>query len=104
MPKPGVQCKEQSAEPDPAEEDELRDHLLQELLQGVSAARPARRAEAAGRLERLTSQLREMDAQLLAIGKIAADIEQDFPRRGLVDRPCDKVGCLSVRFCLLPGY
>ncbi|XP_036919091.1 ciliogenesis and planar polarity effector 1 isoform X2 [Sturnira hondurensis] len=91
MPKPGVQCKERSLKPDTAEKDELRDYLLQELLQGVSAAHPEPGAAAARRLERLTSQLRKMDEQLLAIGKIAADIEQDFPQRGLVDRPCDKV-------------
>ncbi|XP_036984869.2 ciliogenesis and planar polarity effector 1 [Artibeus jamaicensis] len=90
-PKPGVQCKEQSSKPDTAEKDELRDYLLQELLQGVSAACPAPGpAAAARRLERLTYQLQKMDEQLLAIGKIAADIEQDFPQRGLVDRPCDK--------------
>ncbi|KAM5329284.1 ciliogenesis and planar polarity effector 1 isoform 2-T2 [Glossophaga mutica] len=91
MPKPGVPCKEQSSQPDTAEKDELRDYLLQELLQGASAVQPAPCAAAASRLELLTSQLRKMDEQLLAIGKIAADIEQDFPQRGLVDRPCDKV-------------
>ncbi|XP_045704044.1 ciliogenesis and planar polarity effector 1 [Phyllostomus hastatus] len=98
MPKPGVRCGEQSPKPDAAERDELRDYLLQELLQGVSAAPPAPApapgAAAAGRLERLTAQLRKMDAQLLAIGRIAADIEQDFPQRGLADLPdlpCHKV-------------
>ncbi|KAF6123769.1 ciliogenesis and planar polarity effector 1 [Phyllostomus discolor] len=94
MPKPGVQRGEQSSQPGAADRDELRDYLLQELLlRGVSAAPPAPApgAAAAGRLGRLTAQLRKMDAQLLAIGRIAADIEQDFPQRGLADLPCDKV-------------
>ena len=104
MPKPGVPCKEQSLKPGTAEKDELRDYLLQELLQGASAARPAPGTAAASRLERLTSQLRKMDEQLLAIGKIAANIEQDFPQHGPLDWPCDEVGCLYVSFCLLLSY
>ncbi|XP_053770370.1 ciliogenesis and planar polarity effector 1 isoform X4 [Desmodus rotundus] len=91
MPKPGVPCKEQSLKPGTAGKDELRDYLLQELLQGASAARPAPGTAAASRLERLTSQLRKMDEQLLAIGKIAANIEQDFPQHGPLDWPCDEV-------------
>ncbi|XP_054439973.1 ciliogenesis and planar polarity effector 1 [Pteronotus mesoamericanus] len=89
--KPGLQREDQRSKADTAETDELRGFLLRELLQGVSAARPVPGSAAAGRLGRLASQLRKMDEQLLAIQSIAANIEQDFPQRTLLDRPCDEV-------------
>ncbi|XP_016079490.1 PREDICTED: uncharacterized protein C5orf42 homolog isoform X3 [Miniopterus natalensis] len=90
MPKPDFQFKEQSSQPDAAERDGLRDYLLQELLQAVSAPCPAP-SPAACRLQHLTSQLQKIDAQLLAIQHIADHIEQDFPRHGMEPQHCGKV-------------
>ncbi|XP_034512896.1 ciliogenesis and planar polarity effector 1 isoform X6 [Ailuropoda melanoleuca] len=85
MLKPDFRFKEQSSKSAAAEDDPRW-----ELLQDVSAARPAQ-SSAARRLERLTSKLQEIDEQLLAIQNIAENIEQDCPRYKMLDRHCDKV-------------
>ncbi|XP_036136051.1 ciliogenesis and planar polarity effector 1 [Molossus molossus] len=92
VPKPDFQLRERCSQPnaDAAGEGRLRDYLLQELLQGVSAPGPTP-SPAACRLEHLTSQLRKIDAQLLAIQSIADHIEQDFPRHGWAPLHCDTV-------------
>lgn len=94
MPKPEFRFKEQSSKSDAAEDYRLPADLLQEPLQDVFAARPAAPSSAACHLEHLTSKLQEIDEQLLAIQNIAENIEQDFPRRGMLDRHYDKVDCL----------
>lgn len=88
MLKPDCQFKEQSSKLTAAEE-----YLLWELLRDISAARPTQ-SSAARRLEHLTSKLQKIDEQLLAIENIAENIEQDCPRQKMLDRHCDKVGCL----------
>lgn len=90
MPKPEFRFKEQSSKSDAAEDYRLPADLLQEPLQDVFAARPAAPSSAACHLEHLTSKLQEIDEQLLAIQNIAENIEQDFPRRGMLDRHYDK--------------
>uniref|UniRef100_A0A452TWB8 Ciliogenesis and planar polarity effector 1 n=1 Tax=Ursus maritimus TaxID=29073 RepID=A0A452TWB8_URSMA len=82
--KPDFRFKEQSSKSAAADDPRW------ELLQDVSAARPAQ-SSAARRLEHLTSKLQEIDAQLLAIQNIAENIEQDCPRYRMLDRHCDKV-------------
>ncbi|EPQ11668.1 hypothetical protein D623_10029264 [Myotis brandtii] len=79
VPKPAFQFKAESSQPDAAGGGGLRDYLLQELLQGASAPGPAPSPHPHPRLQRLSSQLRKIDAQLLAIQSIADRIEQDFP-------------------------
>ncbi|XP_070267917.1 ciliogenesis and planar polarity effector 1 [Myotis yumanensis] len=97
VPKPAFQFKEESSQLDAAEGGGLRDYLLQELLQGASAPGPAPSPHPHPRLQRLSSQLRKIDAQLLAIQSIADRIEQDFPEHehrmvGLVvDQHCKEV-------------
>lgn len=104
MPKPDFQFKARRSRLDAAEEDGLWGDLPQELLQGVSAPGPGP-SPAACRLEHLTSQLRKIDAQLLAIQNIADRIEQDFPKHGLAPLHRDKVDCLYfVFFCLFMSY
>ncbi|XP_074185089.1 ciliogenesis and planar polarity effector 1 isoform X2 [Rhinolophus sinicus] len=90
MPKPDFRFKEQSSHSDAAEDYRLRGHLLQELLQDNSPTRPAP-SSAACRLKHLTSELQRIDEQLLAIQTIAENIEQDFPRHGMLDPHCDKI-------------
>ncbi|XP_054571293.1 ciliogenesis and planar polarity effector 1 [Eptesicus fuscus] len=90
VPKPAFQFKEESSQPDAAEGGGLRDYLLQELLQGAPAPGPAPRPAARPQLQRLSSQLRKIDAQLLAIQSIADRIEQDFPEHGMVDPAVDR--------------
>lgn len=97
MPKPDFRFKEQSSCSDAAEDYRLQGHLLQELLQDVSPTCPAR-SSAACRLKHLTSELQRIDEQLLAIQTIAENIEQDFPRHGMLDPHCDKVDCLYFSF------
>ncbi|XP_049718453.1 ciliogenesis and planar polarity effector 1 isoform X2 [Elephas maximus indicus] len=84
LPKPEFQFKEQSTKSEVAE-----DYLLWKLLQEVSDAPPAP-SPAAHRLEHLTSKLREIDEQLLAVQNIAENIEQDFPRHKVVE-PVDYI-------------
>lgn len=91
MPKPEFQVKEQSSKSDAADY-RLPADLLQELLQDVSATRPAP-SSAACHLKHLTAKLQEIDEQLLAIQNVAENIEQDFPRRGMLDQHY-KVHCL----------
>uniref|UniRef100_A0A8C0C6X3 Ciliogenesis and planar polarity effector 1 n=1 Tax=Balaenoptera musculus TaxID=9771 RepID=A0A8C0C6X3_BALMU len=83
-PKPDLRFKEPSSKSDAA------DYLLWELLQDVSATRPAP-SSAARRLEHLTSKLQRIDEQLLAIQNIAENIEQNYPRHIMLDRHCVKV-------------
>ncbi|XP_057395747.1 ciliogenesis and planar polarity effector 1 isoform X9 [Balaenoptera acutorostrata] len=83
-PKPDLRFKESSSKSDAA------DYLLWELLQDVSATRPAP-SSAARRLEHLTSKLQRIDEQLLAIQNIAENIEQNYPRHIMLDRHCVKV-------------
>ncbi|KAM9694366.1 ciliogenesis and planar polarity effector 1 [Trichechus inunguis] len=84
LPEPEFQFQEQSTKSEAAE-----DYLLWKLLQEVSDASPAPSA-AARRLERLTSKLREIDEQLLAIQNIAENVEQDFPRHKMLE-PVDYI-------------
>ncbi|XP_057564100.1 ciliogenesis and planar polarity effector 1 isoform X3 [Hippopotamus amphibius kiboko] len=84
-PKADFRFKEPSSKSDTAE-----DYLLWELPQDVSATRPAP-SSAARRLEHLTSKLQKIDEQLLAIQNIAENIEQNYPRRIILDQHCIKV-------------
>ncbi|XP_028348654.1 ciliogenesis and planar polarity effector 1 isoform X6 [Physeter macrocephalus] len=83
-PKPDLRFKEPSSKSDAA------DYLPWELLQDVSATRPAP-SSAARRLEHLTSKLQRIDEQLLAIQNIAENIEQNYPRHIMLDQLCIKV-------------
>ncbi|XP_022454763.2 ciliogenesis and planar polarity effector 1 isoform X2 [Delphinapterus leucas] len=83
-PKPDLRFKERSSKSDAS------DYPLWELLQDVSTTRPAP-SSAARRLEHLTSKLQKIDEQLLAIQNIAENIEQNYPRRIMLDRHCIKV-------------
>ncbi|KAM5260741.1 ciliogenesis and planar polarity effector 1 isoform 3-T4 [Hipposideros larvatus] len=94
VPKPNFRFKDQSSQSDATEDYRLQDHLLQALQQDVSPTRPAPRS-AACRLKHLSSELHRIDEQLLAIQTIAENIEQDFPRHGLLDPHGDKVGPLG---------
>uniref|UniRef100_A0A8C9BE99 Ciliosis and planar polarity effector complex subunit 1 n=1 Tax=Phocoena sinus TaxID=42100 RepID=A0A8C9BE99_PHOSS len=83
-PKPDLQFKE------PSSKSDASDYPLWELLQDVSTTHPAP-SSAACRLEHLTSKLQKMDEQLLTIQNIAENIEQNYPRRIMLDRHCIKV-------------
>ncbi|TKC50332.1 hypothetical protein EI555_001993, partial [Monodon monoceros] len=83
-PKPDLRFKERSSKSDAS------DYPLWELLQDVSTTSPAP-SSAARRLEHLTSKLQKIDEQLLAIQNIAENIEQNYPRRIMLDRHCIKV-------------
>ncbi|XP_045141192.1 ciliogenesis and planar polarity effector 1 [Echinops telfairi] len=73
------QFKEHSPEPAAAD-----DHLLWKLLHEAPDMSPPL-SPTARKLEHLTSKLQEIDEQLLAIQNIADNIEQDFPRHGMVE-------------------
>ncbi|XP_036063387.1 LOW QUALITY PROTEIN: ciliogenesis and planar polarity effector 1 [Onychomys torridus] len=86
---PNFQVKEQSTKLDSGEQS-----LLWTLLQDVSAARPTPRP-AAGKLERLTAKLQEMDEQLLTVQTIAENIEQDFPAPEVLNLHWEKTGLVD---------
>ncbi|XP_045427453.1 ciliogenesis and planar polarity effector 1 isoform X3 [Pipistrellus kuhlii] len=94
-PEPAFQFQEERSQPAALEgegEGEgggLRAYLLQELLEGASRPGPTPRPAARPQLQRLSSQLRKIDEQLLAIQSIAHRVEQDFPERGVLGPAAD---------------
>lgn len=89
MLKADLQFREQSSKSDATEDYELQNNVLQDVFATWLSPSPA-----ACRLEHLTSKLQKIDEQLLAIQNIAENIEQDFPRHGMLNQHCDKVDCL----------
>uniref|UniRef100_A0A8C6R562 Ciliogenesis and planar polarity effector 1 n=1 Tax=Nannospalax galili TaxID=1026970 RepID=A0A8C6R562_NANGA len=93
LPETKFQFKEQSTKSNSVEES-----LLWTLLQDVPDACPSPHPTAhptpspgARHLERLTAKLQKLDEQLLAVQKIAENIEQDFPAPEMLNLHWKKV-------------